>query len=229
MTIYVIDNVGALIGPVNLPVVPGIGVQLPSNAIRLDDLLPAPAPGCIWTLIEGEPQQWADHRGTVYRTDNGDPQQHTLLGELPDDVTTIPRPSPGYRWQNGAWVKDLLFLHAEQIMAINSACVAAITGGFSSSALGQTHQYSSELDDQLNLTGVILAGLDSPYACRDEQGKKEFRLHTFAQLRRVGDDFTLFKLQLLQKANQLKQQLDQALAGNDLAALEAVTWEDQPS
>ena len=76
---------------------------------------------------------------------------------------------------------------------------------------------------------MILAGVESPYPCRDEQGRKEFRLHTFAQLRRVGDDFTQFKLQLLQKANQLKQQLDLALADIDLAAIQAVTWEDLPS
>jgi hypothetical protein len=35
----------------------------------------------------------------------------------------------------------------------------------------------------------------------------------------------VFKLQLLQKANELKQQLDQALAAGDLAGLEALSWE----
>ena len=119
--------------------------------------------------------------------------------------------------------------YQEQITRINGSCESALTGGFASDALGTTHQYSSQLDDQLNLTGVILAGVESPYPCRDEQGRKEFRLHTFAQLRRVGDDFTQFKLQLLQKANQLKQQLDLALADIDLAAIQAVTWEDLPS
>ncbi|WGK92332.1 hypothetical protein [Pseudomonas migulae] len=116
-------------------------------------------------------------------------------------------------------------MHATKVIEINNACMLAITGGFWSSSLGKPHQYSSELDDQLNLTGVILAGLDSPYACRDEQGVKEFKLHTFTQLRRVGDDFTLFKLQLLQRANALKQQLDQGLAANDVDALEAIRWE----
>jgi hypothetical protein len=229
MTIYVTDHLGALIGPVNLPVVPGLGVQLPSNAIRLAKPLPAPASNRIWMLIEGEPKQEMDHRGTVYRIDNGEPQLHSALGKLPGDVTSIPRPSTAYRWENGAWVKDLTFVHAEQIERINSACAAAITGGFSSSALDETHQYSSQLEDQLNLASVILTGLDSPYPCRDEQGNKDFRLHTVAQLRRVSDDFTLFKLQLLQTANQLKQKMDQALAGKDLTALEALAWEDQPS
>lgn len=114
--------------------------------------------------------------------------------------------------------------HARQTKAINQACEAAITAGFQSDALGAPHQYSSQLDDQLNLTGAILRGLDMPYACRDEQGVKAFRLHTAAQLRQVGDDFTLYKLQLLQHANELKQQLDLALAAGDADAMELIRW-----
>ncbi|NBF05301.1 hypothetical protein GV819_23715 [Pseudomonas sp. Fl5BN2] len=116
-------------------------------------------------------------------------------------------------------------LYNSQFEAINRSCELAITGGFWSSALGAPYLYNSQLDDQLNLTGVILAGLDTLYACRDEAGVKDFRDHTLAQIRQVGDDFTAFKLQLLRKANQLKQQLDKALAAGDLAAIEAVTWE----
>lgn len=112
---------------------------------------------------------------------------------------------------------------------INRACESAITAGFLSAALGHPHHYSSQLDDQLNLTGAILRGLDMPYACRDEQGAKAYRLHTAAQLRQVGDDFTLYKLQLLQRANELKQQLDLALAAGDAEAMQAITWEGAES
>nr|WP_177323723.1 hypothetical protein [Pseudomonas sp. P818] len=119
--------------------------------------------------------------------------------------------------------------HSSATTAINNACDAAITAGFQSAALGAPHQYSSQLDDQLNLTGAILRGLDMPYACRDEQGVKAFRLHTAEQLRQVGDDFTLYKLQLLQRANELKQQLDLALAAGDAEAMQAITWEGAES
>ncbi len=115
--------------------------------------------------------------------------------------------------------------HAFRTSSINRACEASITAGFTSDALGAPYFYTSQLDDQLNLTGAILRGLDMPYACRDVQGAKEFRLHTAEQLRQVGDDFTLYKLQLLQHANTLKQQLDAALDAGDLAALEAISWE----
>jgi hypothetical protein len=226
MNIYLSESLGILTGPVQLPVVPGLGAQMPGNAIELADPLPAPKKGYVWVLLAGVPQQVIDHRGTVYRVDTGSEEHYTLLGELPPEFTLIPKPSPSHHWQNGAWVQDLGFFLEQQTAMVNSACVAAITGGFWSSALGAPHQYGSELDDQLNLTGVILRGFDSPYACRDVEGRKEFRAHTVIQLRQVGDDFTDYKLQLLQQANRLKQQLDQALAADDLAALEAVTWKD---
>jgi len=116
-------------------------------------------------------------------------------------------------------------VYKQQYAGINRCCEAAISSGFQSTALGAPHQYSSQLDDQLNLTGAILRGLDMPYACRDEQGVRDFRLHTAEQLRQVGDDFTLYKLQLLQRANALKQQLDLALAAGDIEAMQAITWE----
>jgi len=124
-------------------------------------------------------------------------------------------------------VDQLNGIYTRQLRLINTACEVAITSGVWSSTLGQPHQYSSLRDDQLNLTGAILAGLDTLYPCRDEEGLKEFRLHTSAQLRQVGDDFLQFKLQQLQKSNDLKQRLDQALTDLDLAALEAVSWEGE--
>jgi len=120
----------------------------------------------------------------------------------------------------------LTAMHLEKTAQVNLACEAAITGGFWSSALGEPFQYASQLDDQLNLTGVIQTGMDSLYACRDQLGTKLFRSHTTEQLRHVGSDFSSFKQQLLQKANGLKQALDRALADSDLASLQLVSWED---
>ncbi|UZD95753.1 hypothetical protein LOY64_01710 [Pseudomonas corrugata] len=137
------------------------------------------------------------------------------------------RPSAMHRWSDEGWQLDLTGRHAEKVAEISLVCEVKITSGFRSAALGEPYQYDSQVEDQLNLTGVIIAGLDGFYPCRDGQGKKDFRLHTFAQIQQVGDDFTTFKLELLQKANNLKQRLDFALSANDLAALEAVTWESE--
>lgn len=179
-----------------------------------------------------EGEQWvlvADRRGTVYSTETGEPVAFDELGELPAGLTEIPPPSPAHHWANDAWALDIEAqaqrVHDEQVQAINHACESAITNGFWSTALGPRHHYSSRLDDQLNLTGAVLRGLDMSYACRDEQGVKAFRPHTYAQLRQVGDDFTLYKLQLLQRADELKQQLDLALAAGDTEAMELISWE----
>lgn len=137
------------------------------------------------------------------------PDGRPVLAELP-----VPNPAD-----------ELSRLYDAALSDVNRGCEQSITGGFTSDALGDLYQYSSSLEDQLNLTTAILRGVDMPYACRDGLGLKDFRQHTVAQLRQVGDDFTLFKMQLLQKANELKQQLDTALAAGDREALVAVTWE----
>lgn len=160
--------------------------------------------------------------------------------QIPEDIyrSVIANPAPGLVRQHDDHGLPFLTqpaeptdselaasVHKQKTLSIDQACEVAITAGFQSDALGTPHQYSSQLDDQLNLTGAILRGLDMPYACRDEQGVKAFRLHTAAQLRQVGDDFTLYKLQLLQHANELKQQLDLALEAGDADAMTLIRWE----
>lgn len=226
MTIYQQDTAGALTGPVVLPPVPGAGVLIPAGFVQLSEPLAAPASGKAWALIGESVEQLDDHRGTVYETKTGAAIQWSRLGALPETMTQERPPTASHHWEKGRWALDPQTVHTAKVIEINQACEAVITGGFASSALGESFQYSSQWDDQLNLTGAVLRGFDMPYACRNEQGAKAFRLHTFAQLRQVGDDFTLFKLQLLQHANELKQQLDQALAAGDVDALERVTWED---
>ncbi len=225
MTIYQQDPAGALSGPVELPLVPGAGLLIPAGFVHLDEPLAEPAPGKAWRLNGSTPEQAEDHRGTAFDTSTGAAVEWRELGPLPKHLTKEARPSTLHHWQQGGWVLNPQAVHTNNMQNINHACEAAITAGFQSDALGAPHQYTSQLDDQLNLTGAILRGLDMPYACRDEQGVKEFRLHTAEQLRQVGDDFTLYKLQLLQHANELKKQLNAALDDGDLSALEAISWE----
>lgn len=177
--------------------------------------------GQAWKIRE----DW--RRETIYRTDDASPCTYHDIGPLPAEFTTI-KPGPNQVWENGQWVDDrnslLERLYQEKSTEVSAKCLSAITGGFWSPALGRPHQYGSELDDQLNLTGAILAGQDSLFPCRDKQGVKAFRSHSFVQLRQVSDDFNNFKMQLLQQANHLKQQLEQALTTSDLKAMKAITW-----
>lgn len=152
-------------------------------------------------------------------------------GELPVGYT-LEVPAPGQIWSNGHWVDDvpavLDLRYSAQLAAINAACLQEITGGFWSAALGVRYFYGTQIEDQLNLTGLILRGLGGGYACRDQSGVTDFRDHTHEQLLQVGNEFTEFKLQRLRKANDLKQALAAARADADLDALNAVAWESAP-
>jgi len=104
--IYLIGLGGVLIGPVTLPVVPGIGVQMPDDAIELGQALAAPEEGFVWALVDGAAVQLEDHRGTVYNTANGEAQQFAALGKLPEGLTTEPPPGQFYVWGAGGWQLD---------------------------------------------------------------------------------------------------------------------------
>lgn len=104
--IYLIGLGGILTGPVTLPVIPGIGVQMPDDAIELGQALAVPAEGHVWALVDGAVVQLEDHRGTVYSTASGEAQQFSSLGKLPEGLTAEPPPSQFYVWQAGAWQLD---------------------------------------------------------------------------------------------------------------------------
>lgn len=112
MTIYITDGLGILTGPVEIPVIPGLGVQLPSNAIHLATL-PEPSAGHVWALRDGSPRQLRDQRGTYYRTATGERVEHVELGDLPEGLTTEPRPSQFHAWDGSGWALD----EAEQLDA----------------------------------------------------------------------------------------------------------------
>ncbi|MFY1021510.1 hypothetical protein [Ectopseudomonas khazarica] len=122
MHIYIADNFGVLTGPVELPTIPGIGIQMPSNAISLPNKLANAAAGKVWALVDGQPRQLADHRGEVYSTATGEAQQHDALGALPEDLTTEPRPSADHRWSGSAWAFDAELQAANQQALLASLC-----------------------------------------------------------------------------------------------------------
>ncbi|WP_064116779.1 tail fiber assembly protein [Pseudomonas fluorescens] len=103
---YLIDRSGALIGPVEFPVIPGFGTQLPGNAVELDTELPPASEGQAWGWTDEGPQELPDQRGTVYKIDSGESQEWVLLGELPSGITTQPKPGRYYVWLEDAWRLD---------------------------------------------------------------------------------------------------------------------------
>lgn len=51
-------------------------------------------------------QYQADHRGTYYSTETGEQIEHTMLGELPQNLTQIPPLAELCKWNGTEWVKD---------------------------------------------------------------------------------------------------------------------------
>jgi len=126
----------------------------------------------------------------------------------------------------GGWVLDVAKAAAEKLNIINTACAAAIVGGFSSSALGAAHTYNSKLEDQVNLTAVASAGIDYPYQCTDATGVKAEVLHTAAQIKKVFADGMTFKSAQLTKFRSLKAQLETLAASTSTtqADIDLVVW-----
>lgn len=105
---YVVNEITREItGPIELPVTPGIGIQVPGNAIELTELLPLAEPGYVWVWRDGMANQLIDLRNTLayYKTD-GMATYWSELGPLPDYLTSHPRPSQYYVWKSDGWVLD---------------------------------------------------------------------------------------------------------------------------
>ncbi|AZO82642.1 hypothetical protein BOO88_16495 [Stutzerimonas stutzeri] len=47
-----------------------------------------------------------DYRGVAFRTTDGAEVTHSMPGELPAELTTLPRPSAAYIWDGLVWVLD---------------------------------------------------------------------------------------------------------------------------
>lgn len=173
-----------------------------------------------WQVLE-------DNRGTVWDTTSKEAQQHNELGELPANLTKL-EPGEFDSWNGSAWAYDIALEVAATLPnvlnAINTACKAEIEGGFTSDALGSTHSYESELEDQLNLSGNIQRAKDVLQKCTDALNETQYRMHTTTEIHQVGEDLATHKLAQLQKALTLKDQAQTAAQANDLTALNAISW-----
>jgi hypothetical protein len=70
------------------------------------DAPPEASPGEAVVRAEDGWRVVPDYRGTVYRTSTGLAERFDQLGPLPEGLTTQPRPSPAYAWQDGEWRLD---------------------------------------------------------------------------------------------------------------------------
>jgi len=231
-TVYQTDHLGIYVGAVQAdpsPLEPDVWL-IPGGCV---EAAPPAIPERKAALWRGDRWQLVDdYQGlTAYHVETREPLQITRHGPLPA-MHTLLAPGLGQIWQEGEWVDDLpavlAALHAEKLQAIQANCKGAMTGGFRSSALGETHRYPSQLEDQFHLTGIVLSGLEGPLDCTDAEGVSDYRLHSPEQLAQVSKDFIQHRLKLLQQSHELKQQLDNALADQDFKAMSAIHWSVDP-
>ena len=139
-------------------------------------------------------------------------------------------PQPTLAQLEAAWpVAQLQAAQATQRTLINASCIAAMTGGFQSSALGTANTYPSTLTDQHNLSGSVIASLlpnlpstwTTPFWCQDSTGAWSLVQHTSAQIQQVGIDGKSWITAQQEKLASLNAQID---AAGTVSAVQAVVW-----
>jgi len=227
-TVYQVNHQGLYVGPVQAdesPLEPG-AFLIPGGCV---ETAPPEAPehkaaywnGRAWQLVE-----YFDGL-IVYNTATRKPLTLSGVGPIPNGYT-VKKPEHGQVWKNGRWVDDLdtmlAKLYEQKLASINEGCGRYIESGFASDALGERYRYSSALEDQVNLNGLVWAYMEALYPAYGSDGKKVFLTHGAEQLDQVAQDLLTFKQQALLHAERLKQTLAQALADKDLAAMKAIEW-----
>lgn len=109
-----------------------------------------------------------------------------------------------------------------KIAELKQACTTAIQSGFTSSALGLPHLYDSELpQDQINLTGAVIAGIDMNFTCTDSDGNKWQRPHTAAQMAQVYVDGVAH---MQYSKSHLYTRLSLVNAATTIEAVNGISW-----
>lgn len=229
--VYQTNHLGLYVGSIEAeesPLDPGVFL-IPGGCVQVP---PPEAPDFKKACWTGKTWQLLDYfEGLiVYNTGTREPLTLTGPGPIPNGYT-VKAPAPNQIWKNGKWVDDLdtllAKLYPQKLEAINDGCARYIESGFESEALGERYRYDSTLEDQVNLTGLILSGLDVLCACygtAPENNEKVFREHTATQLHRVGQDLVTFRQDALQQSEKLKKDLATLLAEKDLVAMKAIEW-----
>lgn len=142
-----------------------------------------------------------------------------------------PTPTSALEWDGVApvWVErgDMPDQRGHKADTISSRCADAILAGFVSSALGQSHSYPAKPNDQANLTGSVVrsfypnvdADWRTPFWCADEAGVWAFRLHSAAQIQKVGDDAVAARLDYMAMNEALQAQITASQSPSQLAAI----------
>lgn len=116
-----------------------------------------------------------------------------------------------------------------KVIELTHICGIKIIGGFLSSALGDEHQYPSDIKDQINLMGSVTDSImpelpvdwQTPFWCRDAGGVWDWKMHNAAQIQQAGRDG---KAHVVACQTTLKTLKPQIVAAKTVAAVNAIGW-----
>ncbi len=120
-------------------------------------------------------------------------------------------------------------IQATQIATLRASAIAAITGGYQSSALGAVHTYPSGMTDQINMLGSVAAsmlpnlpaGWTTDFWCADSTGVWTYAPHTAAQIQQAGSDGKVWVSGCQTKLQSLSASV---MGATTAASVQAIVW-----
>lgn len=110
---------------------------------------------------------------------------------------------------------------AVQAQSIKTACAAAITTGFTSTALGTSAAYGSQATDQANLLSVVASAAGGSLWCQETGTAWSFVEHTAGQASKVLADWQTYRAAQQSKYASLVAQVNAATTAE---AVQAINW-----
>ncbi|PJZ53147.1 hypothetical protein [Leptospira adleri] len=186
-------------------------------ALDGDDVAVAFQPKSVYdkkTARERMLQDWNDKLDSEAETEDN-PLRDENENIIPHQIHTA-----------SGWKLDIVSKKKDMIHDINALCSEKIIYGFLSMALGSSHHYSFDRDDQMNLNGAVFPEVDVPLKCRNGESQKEWKIHTPFQVRQVAKDGAFHKAKLLEFASQLKARVNKIVTVQDFCEIDIHSgWE----
>lgn len=120
--------------------------------------------------------------------------------------------------------ENLEYEKVRKISMLNATCDRLLSS-FSSDALGESYIYDGKQEDQINLMGLVIAGIDGFFRCAkaDNPTDKQNYPHTKEQIKQVYSDGLKIKSETIYKCGVLKEYLKTL---NSIDEVKAIKWED---